>query len=349
MRLAITLAAVVVAAAPAAAKPLPKEIKSVIKNDAPFIEWRGVTVPLGDRDWKTLNDKVKKVELSDDGTSIVVTFMPCMLDDEDTLVVPLARIEAHVENNLGMQVHVKKKYDDAIAHFAIAAARDPETPVFATNLLSAQSMANKLDDADKTIDAYGAKNPAWFAWRLAVDPELANVKARPRALAIATAKKRGRAKLVDLNEEVVYSPLAGGLVGATIYDGGGMIAAASFAISDLATGRQLLRLPLSEACTEGAESPFPCDKKALAANARNAKIVAELIAALGFDRVGAKWIDFSEASEKHAAKLAKAKIDANEPPYKVAFVPGGVALYVRHGNNCMGEGLPHTLGAAAAR
>src|SRR5258708_25492595 len=160
MRLAIMLA--VVAAAPAAAKPLPKEMKSVIKNNAPYLEWRGVTVPVGDRDWKLRDDKLKKVELSDDGKSIVVTFVPCMSDDDDTLVVPLARIEAHVENNLGMQVHVKKKYDDAIAHFAIAAARDPETPVFATNLLSAQSMAKRLDDADKTIDTYGVKNLAWL-------------------------------------------------------------------------------------------------------------------------------------------------------------------------------------------
>jgi hypothetical protein len=66
-------------------------------------------------------------------------------------------VEARFENVVGMKLLTKKQYANAIVHFALAAQKDPESPVFATNLLSAQSLAGKLDDGDRTITR-------WIYW-----------------------------------------------------------------------------------------------------------------------------------------------------------------------------------------
>jgi hypothetical protein len=359
MRIAIA----VLAAVPtlAVAKPLPQDMKAIVKGRKALIESRGVTVPVADRDFALRGDDVKKIELSDDGKSVVVTYKPCMGDDE-TLSMPLASVAARIENSLGMLVHVKKKYDEAIAHFTLAASMDPDTALFATNLLSAQSMAGKLDEADRAIDTYGPKNPAWLAWRLAVDPELKNIKARPKALAATKGAKRGHARAKQLFDVVAYSPLGGGLAATAVYESGDMLAQHSFVVTSVATGRELLRLPFDEACVEAPDAPpdMKCDKKALAANARNAKQIDELLATLGFEPAG-KWQEAGETTKspdgtivvelKDKLRVTRGKASRDYEPvmwYRVAFVPNGMAMYVKHGNTCGGTGLPHTLETVAA-
>jgi hypothetical protein len=194
----------------AAAKPLPKGWKSVI-DGVPMIEVSGAKIPVAPYQsfvWQT----PKEVVLSDDGKKLVVRYESCMMSPSgeiSELEVPIEKVEARLENVLGMTVHVKKKYDDAIKHFTAALAKDFE-PVYATNLLSAQSLANKLDDAEKTIETYGRKAPGWFAWRFAVDPELKKIKAHTKS-PLATAPKHGKVTTKQLvpaqfDTVIAYSP-----------------------------------------------------------------------------------------------------------------------------------------------
>src|SRR5262249_49151831 len=84
--------------------------------------------------------------------------------------------------------------------------KDPSRPVYATNLLSAQSLAGKLDDADRTIAAYAPAHPAWFGWRLLVDPELKSVAGRPGARALVAAKA-GALRFGKLGDDIAVSRL----------------------------------------------------------------------------------------------------------------------------------------------
>src|SRR5215467_3840459 len=151
----------------ASAKPLPPGLKVTLTKKAVVVSRDGVSVPLMPGEF----GKLVSAELSADGKSIVVK-AKCADEDDPPDEIALATVEAQLDNMVGMSFHNKKSYDEAIKRFTIAAQKDPATAMYATNLLSAQSMSGKLDDADKTIATLGKRNPAWFAWRLAVDPEL---------------------------------------------------------------------------------------------------------------------------------------------------------------------------------
>ena len=243
MRLAFAILAA--AGSVAAAKPLPDGLKVINRAGTLLVTKGALAVPLFDGDDKhvgrTFVDPTS-VELSDDGKRIVMAVGGCLYEADTPIEVSLASIEARFENLLGMQLHLKKQYADAIVHFTAAAQTDPTTSVYATNLLSAQSMSRKLDAADNTLATYGPTNSPWFAWRLAVDPELAAVRDRPAAKALAAAKPT---KLAGYNPEtdVAVSPL--GLVASAEWQAVGMSPGAeTVVVFDLAHDRRLLELPL---------------------------------------------------------------------------------------------------------
>jgi hypothetical protein len=260
-------------AASAYAKPLPDGLKVFVDKGRPMASKSGMIVPLRD-DSISDYDRLLDAHLSDDGASIQIRAERChgMLGEPDDSSVSLAKVLARIDNALGMAKHLKKEYADAIPHFAAAVAKDPDTTMYATNLLSAQSLAKKFDDADQTIATLATKNPAWLAWRLAVDPELANVKPRPSAKAVVAAKA-GRVKSTDFDTSAVaYSPLAGGLVAIEVfyYTGGGPPGGFTeqIGIASLASGQELVRLPIRDAA--------------------NRKLADSLLASLGFDKTEAE-------------------------------------------------------------
>ena len=317
----------------AAAKPLPKDIKVALAKKKVMVTMKGVTVGIDDNTLPT--DKLVSAELSDDGKSILVKRARCegMFDDEEAAEFPLDAIEAKVENTLGMKLHTKKKYADAIPHFELAAKKDPATPLYATNLLSAQAMGGKLDDADKTIATYGKSQIPWFAWRLAVDPELKALKARPSAK--LGPAKAGTAK-GKLSDKLAYSPL--GLVAtevnADIYDGDGSgPISTDFVIVDIATGKEVFRTSSSR------------------------KISDPLLATLGFDIVPGGLTALHEdkpitaadgrklvTEPKLAVTAGKTSIDVQdkltEQPWSAGFVPKALVVTTRHKDleDCAGMG-----------
>ena len=317
----------------ATAKPLPDGMKVALVKNKVIVSKGGVSVPI--EDGKLPTEKLDSAELSADGKSIVVKRSRCggMFDDgsEDGETFPLAAIEAKLENALGMQLHVKKKYVDAIAHFSVAAQKDPATAVYATNLLSAQSMGKLFDDADKTIATYGKAQLPWFAWRLAVDPELKALKGRP-STKLGPAKA-GTAK-GSLSGKLAFSPL--GLVAtevtSNIYDGEPDPNAkdqTAFIVADAVTGKELLRLPSSR------------------------KVSDPILATLGFDVVDklGSLHDDKPITSKDGRKLVKEPklqvvtagktidIDAGDG-WDVGFIPKALVVIAREktSEDCSGEG-----------
>ncbi len=297
MRLVVVIALLAAAAATAGAKPLPAGMKVVLTKDRPMVTQGGISVPLLDNEHLGHADTIKG-SLSDDGATLQVTWGRCgMIGDEDsTYEVPFAHVKARLENTTGMGFHRKRKYADAIAHFTAAAAANPDEPVFATNLLSAQAMAGKLDDADHTIATYAPRHPWWFAWRLAVDLELKAVKARPAAVALAPARP-GKARVADLAKAVAFSAIGHGLVAmlSNNGDGGpGSPIGDELLIYDLGSQREVLRLPvetMEDACSDAAPGAdgssdvmiSRCTKGQRAATAAHTRAADAFLAAAGFD------------------------------------------------------------------
>jgi hypothetical protein len=275
------------------AKPLPAGVKVTAVNNKLMVTMNGVTVPLvepTDERGGEMFGNDGSASLSEDGKNIVVTDVGCTVG-EDPIIVPLTHVQARLDNVAGMKQHLTKKYPEAIAKFSAAVGGDPDELVFQTNLLSAQSMGGKLDDADKTLATYGPKNLAWYGWRLAVDSDLKALRDRPsvKALVGATPSKLTLAKL---GNDLAISPL--GMVGVAEWVAFGMGPGASdFAIYDTKTGRQLIRLPLQaleDACIEkpsGQEAQMgmvKCGPKQLAHTAANTKQVEAMLQILGFDK-----------------------------------------------------------------
>jgi hypothetical protein len=274
------------------AKPLPAGLTLKVGAKGELTATRaGVTVPVG----VTSVAKLVKAELDADGATLLLTTTDCWTSDDQPPVeqrVPLAPIEANFENSAGMKAHLAHKYDDAIAHFATAVKKDPTTAVYATNLLSAQSMGGKLDDADHALADAAKHNVAWLAWRLAVDSDLKALRGRPSTKLVA---KPGTAK-GSLANAIAYSPLglAATEVYVDMYDGIPDGSATSvLSIIDVASGRELLTLPTQVTCAVDMEAamsgnPNPpasdkaCPKREAAATARKRKVTNAVLADLGF-------------------------------------------------------------------
>ena len=292
------LVVVMVGTSVAAAKPLPAGLTITVKTNHLFASRAGITVPLFDSDddhatrsYQTL----RSAELSDDGKGLVLHADGCVDSVEDAIEIPHGAIEARLENVVGMQFHLKKKYPEAIAHFTTASQTDPATPVYATNLLSAQSMSGKLADADATLATYGAKNVAWFAWRLAVDSDLDKLRGRPSAKPFAAPRPT---KLVFHDTDVAYSPLGLVAVGEHLLVGMGSPDISDLVIYDVKQNRRLLRLPLvaeADACFEpNQDMRRPAarrrddvheDPSVRAHRRQRAGLLNALLDGLGFDKV----------------------------------------------------------------
>jgi hypothetical protein len=267
------------------AKPLPTGLAIRADGDKLIAAKHGIALTL-----VAAKVVLRRAELADDGT-IAIKYQCDAGGSETDLEVPLAELDAKFENMLGMQSHAKKKYADAIPHFARAVELDAATAMYATNLLSAQSLAGRLDDADKTIAALRSRNAAWLAWRLAVDPEL---QALAKRASTKLANARGTAK--SSSAGVAYSPL--GMVASEVQveiwmgipDGS---SSSILSIVDVATGAELLALPLEKTCPwdmeaamKGDPHPPPLDKacarREAAKAAANRKIADRVLADLGF-------------------------------------------------------------------
>ncbi len=247
MRLVPLVVVSLVALPFATAKPLPAGSKLELKKGRPMISSGGVTVPFADdtlADWDTAT-----AELSEDGANVIVSGTRCkkkIAGDAAKQTIPLARIEAKLENAAGEALLAKKKWTDAAARFNAAIGKDPLVAHYAANLLVAQVKGGKLDDADRTLATAGKRHIAWFAWRLEVDPALAALKKRPSAKAIA-APTPGKARGPTLADAFAYSPL--GMVATRTASGeGGSGAELPMEVSftEIATGREVLRLSMAK-------------------------------------------------------------------------------------------------------
>jgi hypothetical protein len=326
MKLAILLVALMAAAA--YAKPLPPGLVVSLKDQQVVVARGGVSVPLLDptshlaeQGWADF----KGASLDEQG-NLVVAASGCMTPGP--LTVPLAVVEARLENGVGMLAHVKKDYAAAIPHFVAAAKGDPATPMYATNLLSAQSLAKRFDDADQTIATYAPAHRGWFAWRLAVDPELANVRDRPSAKPYRP--KVG--KLTSRRLTTAISPL--GYAATSEWGGLGMIPSTDLVITDLKTGEVEIRVRLRAAddvCDDSNESNGMIQKctKAMATHSerllRNADAV---LTALGFGDGGFTWAEAKEGdpvSPSKAISIEESATNADNPA-----LPG---LTVKRGGN----------------
>jgi len=275
----------------AAGKPLPDGTKVVLVKDQLFFVDHDVTVPLyaaGDRELMWTFDSVRSVKLSDDDKTIEIEGSICSyMMAKDAASASFDAVRARVENVRGMQLHLKKKYADAVAHFAAAVKLDPKTPVYATNLLSAQSMGKLLADADQTLATAGPRAVAWFAWRLAVDSDLANLRGRASTRPFTSI---ARTKLAaDALEGSVVAVSPAGFLALEQATSFGMTPASS---QDLVIydqhGAEQVRVPLIEFDDLCLDS---CTKAQQAHTAEHRRAASELLGVLGFSTQHVRWVD----------------------------------------------------------
>jgi hypothetical protein len=295
------------------AKPLPGGMKVVTKLGRPYIQQGSTTVALRDDDLADY-EKIVKTELAADGKTVVVTATRCSgtLAADETKV-PLATIQARLDNAAGLVAMGKKSYATAIAKFGSAAQKDPETAMYATNLLAAQVLGKKLDLAAQTLAMQGAKNPVWFAWQLASDPQLAGIKDHKRAKALY-ATTAGTATLAKLGDrDIAVSDVGGGIAVMRTSASGVVLPAppppgtkspskapasqsepvpaapptplgtSELDFVSLASGHLLARLPiitLDDACDE--TDKMPCADAVAAKIAERRKLADQLLSTLGF-------------------------------------------------------------------
>lgn len=290
MRTMLVAIGLVIAGA-ANAKPLPPGMKVILKLGRPYIQQGGVTVALRDDDLADY-EKVVKAELAADGKTLQVTAARCggTLPD-DQVSVPLAQVQARIDNALGLVAHGKKKYADAIKKLSSAVAKDPETPAYATNLLAAQLLGKKTVQAAQTIAVHGKRNPVWFGWRMVVDPDLNSAQALKSAQGLL-ANTAGLASVAKLGgADIAISDLAGGIAALRTLSVGSP-GTSEIDFVSLTSGKLLARIPLvtiEDACDETAD--HPCDDAAKARITERVKLVNALFASQGFQITANAFVD----------------------------------------------------------
>jgi hypothetical protein len=287
----VLVVAMVTISADAAPKPkaLPGGMKVVTKAGRPYVQQGALTVALRDDDAADY-EKIAKVELAADGKTLEVTATRCKGEAvDDVTKVPLAKIQAKLDNAAGLVAHGKKQYAAAISKFASALQKDPETPAYATNLLAAQLLGKKSSLAGQTLAIHGRKNPVWFAWRLGADADLAGAATLKGAQDLVAAKP-GTATVAKLGERDLATSTLGGGMAALRVQSVGAPGATDVDVISLTTGKLLARLPLTavdDACDDAAE--FCDDTKARLAE--RTKLVDRLFASLGFEIVSNAFVD----------------------------------------------------------
>lgn len=340
--------AVVLAASTAMARPLPDGLKITFAKNKVTATKDGVSVTIG----SVTAVRMTKAELSDDGKDIKIKLegtpsieneMGEREQDDGLRQYALATVEGKLANAAGMGLSLKKKYADAIPHFTTAMQKDP-LPVYITNLLSAQSLAGKLADADAVLAAHGRRIAPWIAWRLVVDPDLKALLGRPSAKLGATGTGKAKSKLF---EGVAYSPLGFAAVeivtNASMGDNSGPVDYA-LAFVDLKTGEQVFVLETETAC---ALEDKACARKQAPVTAKRRAIAEKVLAMLDFQQVpdGYKTaVDEDEIASKDGRKVdiknemilvggKKIPLPKDLPQiWGVAFVPKAVVLQTRDKN-----------------
>jgi len=288
--LGMLLATTAGAGGPPKPKPLPAGMKVIAKDNRAVVQQGALTVPLRDDDPADF-DKISKVELVE-GKFIEVTANRCSgaLTDDVTRV-PLAKVQAKLDNAAGLAAHAKKQYSTAITKFGSALQKDPETLAYATNLMAAQLLGKKTQLAAQTLAMQGRKNVIWFAWRMAVDADLAGAKALKGAQDFA-ATKPGTASVGKLGtKDVALSTLGGGMA-ALHTSKPGQPETTDIDVVSLSTGKLLARLPLTtseDACDDTPQ--HPCDDAATARITERTKLADTLLASLGFEIKANVFID----------------------------------------------------------
>jgi len=324
---------------PAKPKPLPGGMKVIAKLGKPYVQQGQTLVALRD-DEASDYEKIAKAVLSPDGKTVEVTSTRCKGEAVDEVTkVPLSKIQARFDNAAGLVAHGKKQYAVAITKFGAAVQKDPETPMYATNLLAAQLLGKKAALAGQTLAIQGRKNTVWFAWRIAVDADLAGATALKGAVDLISPKP-GTATLAKLTDQDL----------ATTTLGGGMAAlrtSSSSTTSDidvvsLSNGKLLARLPLvaaEDACNETSEAG--CEDTSKARIAEREKLVDNLFRALGFEIASKAFVDVrnGEPVNKNGVEVeihddyVTASKDGNEKRveldggvWAVAFTPTAIVI-----------------------
>jgi hypothetical protein len=346
MRSALVMV-LVLAATPAFAKPLPPGLKVTFAKDKLTATQDGVSITLTTVKAK----KLVSAELSEDGSKLQIKLdgikpveneIGEVEEDDGRREYALTAVEAQLANTAGMGLSIKKKYADAITHFARAVQKEP-APVYITNLLSAQSLAGKLDDADAVIAAHGKRIAPWLAWRLVVDGDLKALAARPSVKLGMAGTGKARSKL---DEQVAYSSLGFAaseiVTNASMGDGRGPTER-GLAFVDLKTGKQVLLLPTETTCEDKA-----CTKKYAPAALKQRAVADKVLAMLDFEQVAGGYhsaIDKDVVAAKDGRKIdfkastivIPGKKPLPLPPelpeaWGVAFVPKAVVFVTRERN-----------------
>ncbi|HEY1557113.1 MAG TPA: hypothetical protein VGF94_19895 [Kofleriaceae bacterium] len=266
---------VVLVASSAWARPLPKGLAISFKDQTLYAARDGMVVKVFDDDVAVREeiDGLTSAELSADGT-LVVLHVDKACAGASVTNVRLASIDARFENVRGMQQLAKNKHDDAITHFNAAVTAD-DADLFVTNLLSAQALGKQFDDADRTIARYAPKRRAWFAWRLAVDPDLAALRGRASAKSYVTAPSKLASSAFD-GDAVAVSPL-------------GLVAMHEDNITGIPTPDTDFALAIY---TPGAfEEPLR-----ITAVPSNTRPVDRALAAMGFEKRAVTWVESSNVA-----------------------------------------------------
>lgn len=294
MRTMLVVLGLVLASSATAApkrKSLPGGMKVITKLGRPYVQQGATTVALREDDVADY-EKIAKAELGEDGKTIEVTAARCKGElPEDVTKVSLTKVQARLDNALGMVAYAKKQYAVAITKFNSAVTKDPETPFYATNLLSAQLLGKKPSLAGQTLAVHGRRNPIWFAWRIALDADLVGAKALKGAQDLI-APRPGTATIAKLGDHDLATTAIGGGMAALRTLSVGSPGTTEVEVVSLTTGRLLVRIPLTtleDACEETPD--HPCDDVAKARIADRAKVVDTLFASLGFEVTANALVD----------------------------------------------------------
>ncbi len=233
----VLVAGVLVSAAEA--KPLPSGMTVTLEKGKPFLKQLSLSVQLVEN-WEPWSEV--KAELSDDGKQLELWSARCgmALDPEETpRRIPLEIVAAKLANAKGLALRAKKKYADAAASFEQAWKNDPASPAYATNYLAALAMSRKADAASKLLESGMASDfIAWFAYKLAVDPELKAVAATEAGKALRTPKPT-KLTVKKLGDGAATSPL--GVAAIATADSNKNL---YLSFVQLASGTETMRLPI---------------------------------------------------------------------------------------------------------
>jgi hypothetical protein len=189
----------VLVAGTAAAEELPGGIKIALDGTELVATAGGVTVMLPRGPYAGQVNGLAKVSLAKD--LVKVAYDGCQGEME--AIFALGEIRARVENSKAYVLFRKKDYAQAAAGFRKAIELWPDFDLAYDNLASALALQGKKKDAVAALAPYAQVNPAWVAWRLVVDGDLAAIRDAPELTSIVRGSKPGTATIGKLVDDVI--------------------------------------------------------------------------------------------------------------------------------------------------